>query len=205
MKQYNVTGMSCAACSARVEKAVSKVPGVTACSVSLLTNSMGVEGAASPQAVIAAVEDAGYGASEKGAASIAACNRSPERAQHLARDFGVTVVDYADRYAAIAASDIVVSATASPHVVVERARLALTHPVMFLDLAAPHDVEPSVADLPGATVLSLETIGELARGDRDERAALLAASRVIVSEAVAKTAAWLNTLGGVLYSSSSAK
>ena len=144
-------------------------------------------------------------ASEKGAASIAACNRSPERAQHLARDYGVTVVDYADRYAAIAASDIVVSATASPHVVVERARLALTHPVTFLDLAAPHDVEPSVADLPGATVLSLETIGELARGDRDERAALLAASRVIVSEAVAKTAAWLNTLGGVLYSSSSAK
>ena len=69
MKQYNVTGMSCAACSARVEKAVSQVPGVTACSVSLLTNSMGVEGAASPQAVIAAVEDAGYGASEKGAAA----------------------------------------------------------------------------------------------------------------------------------------
>ena len=62
MKQYNVTGMSCAACSARVEKAVSKVPGVTACSVSLLTNSMGVEGTASPQAVIAAVEGAGYGA-----------------------------------------------------------------------------------------------------------------------------------------------
>ena len=69
MKQYNVTGMSCAACSARVEKAVLKVPGVTACSVSLLTNSMGVEGTATPQAVIAAVKDAGYGASEKGAGS----------------------------------------------------------------------------------------------------------------------------------------
>ncbi len=60
--------MSCAACSARVEKAVGKVPGVTSCSVSLLTNSMGVEGAASPEAVIRAVQDAGYGASEKGAA-----------------------------------------------------------------------------------------------------------------------------------------
>ena len=69
MKQYNVTGMSCAACSARVEKAVSKVPGVTACSVSLLTNSMGVEGTASPRDVIAAVEAAGYGASEKGASA----------------------------------------------------------------------------------------------------------------------------------------
>ena len=66
MEQYNVTGMSCAACSARVEKAVSKVPGVTACSVSLLTNSMGVEGTASPQDIIQAVENAGYGASEKG-------------------------------------------------------------------------------------------------------------------------------------------
>ena len=62
MEQYSVTGMSCAACSARVEKAVSKVPGVTACSVSLLTNSMGVEGNAEVSAVIAAVEEAGYGA-----------------------------------------------------------------------------------------------------------------------------------------------
>jgi len=67
MKQYNVTGMSCAACSARVEKAVSAVPGVDACSVSLLTNSMGVEGSADEQSVIAAVEAAGYGASLKGA------------------------------------------------------------------------------------------------------------------------------------------
>ena len=66
MEQYNVTGMSCAACSARVEKAVSKVPGVTSCSVSLLTNSMGVEGSASPEAVLAAVEEAGYGASVRG-------------------------------------------------------------------------------------------------------------------------------------------
>ena len=67
MEQYNVTGMSCAACSTRVEKAVSHVPGVTSCSVSLLTNSMGVEGTASPQEIIAAVEKAGYGASVKGA------------------------------------------------------------------------------------------------------------------------------------------
>lgn len=69
MEQYTVTGMSCAACSARVEKAVSKVPGVTACSVSLLTNSMGVEGSASPEEIIHAVEEAGYGASKKGAQS----------------------------------------------------------------------------------------------------------------------------------------
>ena len=67
MEQYNITGMSCAACSARVEKAVSKVPGVTSCSVSLLTNSMGVEGTASSDEIIRAVQDAGYGASLKGA------------------------------------------------------------------------------------------------------------------------------------------
>lgn len=69
MKQYTVTGMSCAACQSRVEKAVGKVPGVTSCSVSLLTNSLGVEGSAAPEAVIKAVEDAGYGASIKEAAT----------------------------------------------------------------------------------------------------------------------------------------
>ena len=67
MKQYNVTGMSCAACSARVEKAVSQVEGVTACSVSLLTNSMGVEGTAPPEKIVEAVRNAGYGASVKDA------------------------------------------------------------------------------------------------------------------------------------------
>ena len=65
MEQYTVTGMSCAACSARVEKAVSQVPGVKACAVSLLTNSMGVEGTAEPEAIIAAVKAAGYGATHK--------------------------------------------------------------------------------------------------------------------------------------------
>ena len=66
MKQYNVNGMSCAACSTRVEKAVSKVEGVTSCSVSLLTNSMGVEGDAKEADILAAVEKAGYSASVKG-------------------------------------------------------------------------------------------------------------------------------------------
>ncbi len=69
MEQYNVTGMSCAACSSRIEKAVSKVAGVTSCSVSLLTNSMGVEGTAAAEAIITAVENAGYGASQKSAAA----------------------------------------------------------------------------------------------------------------------------------------
>ena len=72
MEQFNVTGMSCAACSARVEKAVSKIPGVTSCSVSLLTNSMGVEGSASETEIIHAVEEAGYGAAKKGTEQVQA-------------------------------------------------------------------------------------------------------------------------------------
>ena len=78
MEQFNVTGMSCAACSARVEKAVSKVPGVTSCSVSLLTNSMGVEGTASSTDIIKAVQDAGYGASPKSAGAAAASSTSAD-------------------------------------------------------------------------------------------------------------------------------
>ncbi len=85
MEQYTVTGMSCAACSSRVEKAVSKVPGVTSCSVSLLTNSMGVEGTASAAEIIKAVEDAGYGASPKGnAASDGSGSRGESGASALA-------------------------------------------------------------------------------------------------------------------------
>ena len=78
MEQFNVTGMSCAACSARVEKAVSKVPGVASCSVSLLTNSMGVEGTASSAEIIKAVQDAGYGASPKRAGAAAASSTSAD-------------------------------------------------------------------------------------------------------------------------------
>ena len=78
MEQFNVTGMSCAACSARVEKAVKKVPGVTSCSVSLLTNSMGVEGTASPAAILSAVQEAGYGASPKSASASKAADTSAD-------------------------------------------------------------------------------------------------------------------------------
>ena len=78
MEQYNVTGMSCAACSARVEKAVKKVPGVTSCSVSLLTNSMGVEGTASTAAILSAVQEAGYGASPKNASASKASDASAD-------------------------------------------------------------------------------------------------------------------------------
>ena len=80
MKQYTVTGMTCAACQARVEKAVAAVPGVEGCAVSLLTNSMGVEGTAEPAAIIQAVEKAGYGASLKGEGGRAASQKPAEEA-----------------------------------------------------------------------------------------------------------------------------
>ncbi|MBQ9143083.1 MAG: heavy metal translocating P-type ATPase [Lachnospiraceae bacterium] len=86
MEQYTVTGMSCAACSARVEKAVSKVEGVTACSVSLLTNSMGVEGSASPQAIIEAVQAAGYGAALKREADGGGSRGSSDAGEEALRD-----------------------------------------------------------------------------------------------------------------------
>ena len=93
MEQFNVTGMSCAACSARVEKAVSKVPGVTSCSVSLLTNSMGVEGTAAPSEIIAAVEEAGYGASEKGASgSGASAAKAAAEAEAFLKDHETPVL-----------------------------------------------------------------------------------------------------------------
>ena len=84
MEQFNVTGMSCAACSARVEKAVKKVPGVTGCSVSLLTNSMGVDGTASDAAIIKAVQDAGYGASPKAAGAASAAGSASADLEALA-------------------------------------------------------------------------------------------------------------------------
>ena len=86
MEQYIVTGMSCAACSARVEKAVSKVPGVTSCSVSLLTNSMGVEGTASEQEIIKAVTDAGYGASKKGEGAAKTQSSSVSAGEDMLKD-----------------------------------------------------------------------------------------------------------------------
>ena len=101
MKQYQVTGMSCAACQARVEKAVSAVPGVESCAVSLLTNSMGVEGAAAESAVIAAVEAAGYGASVKGAPAASAASadedalvdrETPVLKKRLLRSLGLLAV-----------------------------------------------------------------------------------------------------------------
>ena len=129
-----------------------------------------------------------------GAASIVVCNRSLERTRKLVDEVGATAVDYAARYAVIAESDIVVSATASPHMVVFADRLALTRPVVFLDLASPRDVEPVVAENPLATLVSIDTIGELAAGDRLERERLTAKGMEIIADAVRTTAVWLESI-----------
>ena len=92
MEQYTVTGMSCAACSSRVEKAVSKVPGVTSCSVSLLTNSMGVEGTASAADIISAVQEAGYGALLKGAGKDGAVKAQALDAEEALKDHETPVL-----------------------------------------------------------------------------------------------------------------
>ena len=131
-----------------------------------------------------------------GAGSIAVCNRSPERARKLVEEVGATVVDYAARYDVIAASDVVVSATASPHVVVKADRVRLEHPVCFLDLASPRDVEPAVAAKALATLVSIDTIGELAAGDRAERERLTAKGMAIVEEAVRDLSVWLERATG---------
>lgn len=135
-------------------------------------------------------------AMEKGARTISVCNRSPERAAHLVRDFGARIVGYAERYAAIADSDIVISATCSPHIIIEAARLALNHRTVFLDLASPNDIEPETGNLGLASLFNLDSIGEAIRGDRNERAELLAAGGAIVEEFADKTTKWLESKTG---------
>jgi glutamyl-tRNA reductase len=130
-----------------------------------------------------------------GAKSIAVCNRSPERTRRLVEEIGAETVGYDSRYEAISRSDIVVSATASPHVVVQAARVEIARPVVFLDLASPRDVDAAVAGNPLATLVSIDTIGELASGETGERERLAAKGMEIVAAAVAATAKWLEGLG----------
>jgi len=129
----------------------------------------------------------------RGAREIAVCNRSPERTRKLVVEVGAKAVDYAARYETIAASDVVISATSSPHVVVRAERVRLHHPVFFLDLASPRDIEPTVAGNPLATLMSIDTIGELAEGDRAERERLTARGRELINQSVEALLSWLRT------------
>lgn len=130
----------------------------------------------------------------RGASSITVCNRSPERAAHLVRSLGARAVPYEERYDAIAASDTVVSATASPHIVVSRERVSLAHPVLFVDLASPRDVDPAIASDPLATLVDLDAIGALVSGDSDERTHLESRAGEIVKAAVDETMSALEAL-----------
>lgn len=129
-----------------------------------------------------------------GAREIVVCNRSRERAQRLIDEVGAKVVDYSERYLTIADSDVVISATASPHMVVRADLVKLSGDVVFLDLASPRDVDPAVADNPLAKLISIDGIGELAAGDRAERERLSASGMKLIVKAVAVTSAWLATV-----------
>lgn len=130
-------------------------------------------------------------ASGFGASLISVCNRSRERVKKLVDELNVAVVDYAMRYEAIDMSDIVISATASPHVVVRAERLRLGHPVTFLDLASPRDIDPDIMKDPFVRLVSIDTIGELASGDRQERERLVGMGMKIVNASVDETMTWL--------------
>lgn len=127
-------------------------------------------------------------AKAKGAESISVCNRSFERTLRLVESCGAVPVDYARRHEAIAAADIVVSATASPHTVVCADEVALDHPVTFLDLASPRDIDPGLARNPLARLVSIDDVGRLASGDRAERESLTAKAMAMISAAVDATA-----------------
>lgn len=108
-------------------------------------------------------------AAEMGAASIAVCNRDSARARRLVEKYGAEIVEYTSRYDVIEKSDIVISATASPHVVVENSKVRLSGRTVILDLASPRDVDPAVATRGGVTLFSIDTIGEMAEGSAAER------------------------------------
>jgi glutamyl-tRNA reductase len=108
-------------------------------------------------------------AAEMGAKSIAVCNRDSARARHLVEKYGAEIVEYTSRYDVIEKSDIVISATASPHIVVEERKVRLNGKTVILDLASPRDVEPSIGRCEGVTLFSIDTIGELAEGNAAER------------------------------------
>ena len=127
-------------------------------------------------------------AMRRGASSISVCNRSPERARRLEAEVGAKVVDYALRHETAAESDIV-----------HAEALRLSHPVVFLDLASPRDVDPAVSENPLARLVSIDTIGELAAGDRRERERLTARGMEIITSAVSATARWLRS--GKMYAS----
>jgi glutamyl-tRNA reductase len=125
---------------------------------------------------------------ERGARSLSACNRSPERAAHLVSEFGARMVAYESRYDVISQSDTVVCATSSPHTVVSADFVELSRPVMFVDLASPRDVDPRLAESGLVTIVDLDSIGAMCRGDLAELSGLETRAGMIVDAAVAETA-----------------
>ena len=127
-------------------------------------------------------------AHEAGASSISICNRDPERARRLAGEIGARMVEYSGRYKAVGESDIVVSATASPHTVVRAGEVSICRKTVFLDLASPRDVDPALASNPFVKIISVDTIAEMASCDKAERERMESVASAAVDEAAAELA-----------------
>ena len=123
-----------------------------------------------------------------GAVSVSVCNRDPARARRLASEIGARTVEYADRYEAVGESDIVVSATASPHTVLRAGEVSIARKTVFLDLASPRDVDPAIASNPLAEIISVDTIAEMASCDKAERERMESVASAAVDEAAAELA-----------------
>ena len=130
-------------------------------------------------------------AHEQGASSISICNRDPVRARRLAAEIGARTVEYADRCKAVGESDIVVSATASPHTVVRADEVSICRKTVFLDLASPRDVDPALASNPLVRIVSVDTIAEMASCDKTERERMDAVAAAAVDEATEELASAL--------------
>ena len=125
---------------------------------------------------------------ERGAGSIAVCNRSPERTERIVRELNAKAIEYKNRYDEILDSDIVISATSSPHVVIENSKLGnLAKPTAFLDLAMPRDIDEAVAQRKNALVLDLSSVDALAKRTTEERERLSAFAMKTIEESLKET------------------
>jgi glutamyl-tRNA reductase len=129
---------------------------------------------------------------EYGAGQVTVCSRTLSHAKDLLEEFPqLTVISYEKRYEVLAACDIVISATASPHLVLLKDKIAVSHPMIFLDLASPRDIDPEVACEPQATLVNLDTLEQIAAENQRKRESLVEDGNRLIEEAVEETVSWL--------------
>jgi glutamyl-tRNA reductase len=133
---------------------------------------------------------------EYGAGEVTVCSRTLSHAKDLLEEFPkLSVISYEKRYEVLAACDIVISATASPHLVLLKEKIAVFHPMIFLDLASPRDIDPAVACDPEVTLVNLDTLEQIAAENQRKREYLVKDGNRLIEEAVEETVAWLLSSG----------